>query len=76
LIHDSHLFDGVDGRQIISALQIGAKTASELGFQYIVTLNEDDAFKETIEGFNLNDYVLPVSLTDATENGGLFGCRF
>ncbi len=76
LIHDSHLFDGVDGRQIISALKIGAKTAQELGFQYIVTLNEDDAFKETIEGFDLNDYVLPVSLTDATEDGGLFGCRF
>ena len=76
LIHDSHLFDGVDGRQIISALKIGAQTAQKLGFQYIVTLNEDDAFKETIDGFDLNDYVLPVSLTDATEDGGLFGCRF
>lgn len=76
LIHDSHLFDGVDGRQIISALKIGAQTAQKLGFQYIVTLNEDDAFKETIEGFDLNDYVLPASLTDATEDGGLFGCRF
>ncbi len=76
LIHDSHLFDGVDGRQIISALKIGAQTASELSFQYIVTMNEDDAFKEKIEGFDLKDYVLPVSLTDATEDGGLFGCRF
>lgn len=76
LVHDSHLFDGVDGRQIISALKIGAQTARELGFQYIVTMNEDDAFKETIEGFDVNDYVLPVSLTDATEDGGLFGCRF
>ncbi len=76
LVHDSHLFDGVDGRQIISALKIGAQAAKELGFQYIVTMNEDDAFKETIEGFDLNDYVLPVSLTDATEDGGLFGCRF
>lgn len=76
LIHDSHLFDGVDGRQIISALKIGAQTAQKLEFQYIVTLNEDDAFKETIEGFDLNDYVLPVSLTDATKDGGLFGCRF
>lgn len=76
LIHDSHLFDGVDGRQIISALKIGAQNAQKLGFQYIVTMNEDDAFKETIEGFDLNDYVLPVNLTDATEDGGLFGCRF
>ncbi|ETR69865.1 MAG: hypothetical protein OMM_03642 [Candidatus Magnetoglobus multicellularis str. Araruama] len=76
LIHDSHLFDGVDGRQIIRALRIGAETANELGFQYIVTMNEDDAFKEVEEGFNLNDYVLDIRLTDATEDGGLFGFRF
>lgn len=76
LIHDSHLFDGVDGRQVISTLRVGAETAEELGFQYIVTMNEDDAFKETAAGFDLNDYVLPVKLTDATEDGGLFGMRF
>lgn len=76
LVHDSHLFDGVDGRQVISALKVGAETARELGFQYIVTMNEDDAFKERIEGFELRDYVLPVVLTDATEDGGLFGFRF
>ncbi len=76
LIHDSHLFDGVDGRQVISALKIGAETAEELGFQYIVTMNEDDAFKETIDDFDLKEYVLPVVLTDATEDGGLFGVRF
>lgn len=76
LIHDSHLFDGVDGRQLISALKVGAETANELGFQYIVTMNEDDAFKETIPGFDVRDYVLPTVLTDATEDGGLFGFRF
>lgn len=76
LVHDSHLFDGVDGRQVISALKVGAETARELRFQYIVTMNEDDAFKEEIGGFDLRDYVLPVVLTDATEDGGLFGFRF
>ena len=76
LVHDSHLFDGVDGRQVVSALKVGAETASELGFQYIVTMNEDDAFKERIDGFDLKDYVLPVVLTDAREDGGLFGFRF
>ncbi len=76
LIHDSHLFDGVDGRQVISALRLGAEISAELGFQYIVTMNEDDAFKEKIEGFDLSDYVLPTRLTDATEDGGLFGIRF
>ena len=76
LIHDSHLFDGVDGRQVISSLKVGAEMAAELGFQYIVTMNEDDAFKETIDGFDLREYTLPVVLTDATEDGGLFGFRF
>jgi len=76
LIHDSHLFDGVDGRQLISALKVGAETAAELGFQYIVTMNEDDAFKETVAGFDLRDHVLPTVLTDAKEDGGLFGFRF
>lgn len=76
LIHDSHLFDGVDGRQVISALKAGSEFAEELGFQYIVTLNEDDAFKETVEGFNLRDHVLDTVITDAKEDGGLFGIRF
>ena len=76
LVHDSHLFDGVDGRQIVSALKVGSETAEELGFQYIVTLNEDDAFKEKIDEFDLHQYVLPIVLTDADESGGLFGFRF
>ena len=76
LVHDSHLFDGVDGRQVASALKVGAETAEELGFQYIVTMNEDDATKETIDGFDVQDYTLPVVLTDAKEDGGLFGFRF
>ena len=76
LIHDSHLFDGVDGRQVISALKVGAETAQQLGFQYIVTMNEDDAFKETIPGFDLRAHVLSTVLTDAREDGGLFGFRF
>ena len=76
LVHDSHLFDGVDGRQVISALKLGAETSAELGFQYIVTMNEDDAYKEKIDGFDLREYVLPVVLTDAKEDGGLFGFRF
>jgi uncharacterized protein YydD (DUF2326 family) len=76
LVHDSHLFDGVDGRQVVSALKVGTETAEELGFQYIVTMNEDDAFKEEIDGFDLRKHVLPVALTDAKEDGGLFGFRF
>jgi uncharacterized protein YydD (DUF2326 family) len=76
LIHDSHLFDGVDERQIAKALQVGAETAREVGFQYIVTMNSDAIPKELPDEFSLDEYILPVRLTDATEDGGLFGLRF
>ena len=77
LIHDSHIFDGVDERQIAKALQLGAERAERLGFQYIVTMNSDaipkDGFKE---GFDIKKHIMPTRLTDATEDGGLFGFRF
>jgi len=37
---------------------------------------EDGAFKEDIAGFDRRDHVLPTVLTDAREDGGLFGFRF
>ncbi len=77
LIHDSHLFDGVDERQVAKALQRGADHAAAVGFQYIVTMNSDalprDGFRP---GFDINAFVCPTKLTDATETGGLFGLRF
>ncbi len=76
LVHDSHLFDGVDERQIAKALQLGASTAREFGFQYIVTMNSDDLPRELPAEFDLKDYILPIRLTDATETGGLFGLIF
>ena len=77
LIHDSHLFDGVDERQVAKALQLGAKHAERVGFQYIVTMNSDalpeDGFQD---GFDVHQYVNPTRLTDEEETGGLFGVRF
>lgn len=76
LVHDSHLFDGVDERQVGKALELGAKKSKELGFQYIVTFNSDAVPKDLPVGFALDEYILPVRLTDATEDGGVFGIRF
>ena len=77
LIHDSHLFDGVDERQVARALEIGAARADRLGFQYIVLLNEDAVPSRAFHrSFDFARHVNPVQLTDATETGGLFGCRF
>lgn len=76
LVHDSHLFDGVDERQVSKALYVGAEMAEKYGFQYIVTLNSDQVRSEIFKEDGLAKYLLPVKLTDATEDGGLFGLRF
>ena len=77
LIHDSHLFDGVDERQVAKAIQLGAERAEESGLQYIITMNSDVLPKEGFKrGFDIQAHVLDTKLTDATETGGLFGLRF
>lgn len=76
LIHDSHLFDGVDGRQVSSAIQFAAKIADEVGGQYIVAMNSDEFNSKVLpdhpEAINA---VISPRLTD-DETGGLFGFRF
>jgi uncharacterized protein YydD (DUF2326 family) len=75
LIHDSHLFDPVDSRQVGIALQLGKELSERLGVQYITTFNSDKQM-EFDGDFDIAPYTLPVKLTDATETGGLFGFRF
>ena len=76
LIHDSHVFDGVDENQIATAFQIGAEMAQKHNFQYIVTINSCDMPSKFASNFNINNYILPVGITDAKDNGGLFGFTF
>jgi uncharacterized protein YydD (DUF2326 family) len=76
LVHDSHLFDGVDVRQVRGAIMFGAKTATAHNGQYIITMNSDELSGSGVagEGVVVNA-ILPVRLTD-DETGGLFGFRF
>ncbi|MGN2367620.1 ABC-three component system protein [Actinotignum sp. UMB0459] len=76
LVHDSQLFDSMDDRQVASCLNIGARLADEVGFQYIVTLNSDRLTAAENEGFERRNYAIDPVLTDAGETGGLFGFRF
>lgn len=76
LVHDSHLFDGVDSRQVAAAIQMGAVQAAKHGFQYIITMNSDTIPRhEFSTEFDFDSFVNPVRLSDATETGGLFGMR-
>jgi uncharacterized protein YydD (DUF2326 family) len=77
LIHDSHLFDGVDERQIARALMIGADVTAGNQLQYIVTMNSDIFDRLPLsDEIDRTKVVLSTRLSDETETGGLFGFRF
>lgn len=76
VIHDSHIFDGVDERQVARAIEVGRAQAESVGWQYIVSMNSDAVPTSLKAKTWFNDAVLPVTLTDAREDGGLFGIRF
>lgn len=77
LIHDSHLFDGVDERQVSKAIQLGKVTADRIGGQYLVTMNSDIFDRLPLPAaFDKGAYVLSTRLSDDGEDGGLFGFRF
>jgi uncharacterized protein YydD (DUF2326 family) len=77
LIHDSHLFDGVDERQVSKALQLGKATADRIGGQYLVTMNSDIFDRLPLPPtFDRAAIVLSTRLSDDGEAGGLFGFRF
>jgi uncharacterized protein YydD (DUF2326 family) len=75
LVHDSHLYDSVEARQVASALTLASDVAHEEGLQYIVTLNSDVLESAHAEGF-IGRYRESAHLTDAYDSGGLFGTRF
>ena len=77
LIHDSHLFDGVDERQISRALELGLKESEKPNQQYIVTMNSDIFDRLPLSSaVERGDVVLTTRLSDKTDTGGLFGFRF
>jgi uncharacterized protein YydD (DUF2326 family) len=76
LVHDSHLFDGTDIRQVKTALTIGKSMAEKHGFQYIVTMNSDVFNEMDFDAYFKSTSILQTRLTDATDDGGLFGIRF
>ena len=76
LIHDSHLFDGVDERQVARSLEIGREMLKQ-NEQYIVTMNSDIFNKlRDSDGLNFNSHVILPELSDGADDGGLFGFRF
>lgn len=72
LVHDSHIFDGVDERQIRHALEVAVDMTKDTGWQYIVTMNSDIA--ESL-GPDILELAIEPRLSDL-EGLGLFGKSF
>lgn len=76
IVHDSHLFDGVDERQVGEALKLAAIVCAEEGIQYIATMNSDDLSKAAAYDSTVEEDIIEPRLTDAYDDGGLFGFHF
>ncbi len=76
LVHDSHLFDGVDERQVARAMQLAREVTEAEGIQFIATMNSDDLSKAIDQGFDPAGSVIPPELNDQYEDGGVFGFAF
>ena len=76
LIHDSPLFEGVDPRQSLKAIELAKASADAFGGQYIVCLNSDllEAMEPETD-IAWPEVISQPVLTD-TEDGGLFGFQF
>ena len=76
LVHDSHLFDGMDSRQVANAIELGESQSRLHRFQYIVTINSDQlSGAEFSSSFKAKDYINDIRLSDESDTGGLFGMR-
>ncbi|HEX7608854.1 MAG TPA: DUF2326 domain-containing protein [Candidatus Cryosericum sp.] len=75
LLHDSHIFDGVDSRQTAMALQLADQLTHDWGFQYVATINSNDIPDELTADF-VDAHRVGVELSDDPESGGLFGITF
>lgn len=77
LVHDSHVFDAMDARQLAGTLNAAWQESSSLGYTYLALLNQDqlEAARAYIAIAGLDDYVR-LHLTDHHSDGGLFGFRF
>ena len=76
LIHDSTIFDGVDERQIATAIKMAARESEQCGFQYVCMMNSDSLPERDLPtGFSTDEFVR-LRLNDEDLSGCLFGVRF
>ncbi len=76
LIHDSLLYDGVDERQKALALDLAAREADRVGWQYVCAFNTDELPVDLLPAHSPARTEPILTLSDASEDGMLLGRRF
>jgi uncharacterized protein YydD (DUF2326 family) len=77
LIHDSIVFEGVDERQVASALVLARRLSEERQFQYICMLNSDQVPTGDLPSdLPLTSETAQLVLNDEPESDSLLGMRF
>jgi uncharacterized protein YydD (DUF2326 family) len=69
LVHDSHLYDSIEARQVGSAIRLANQVTQREGLQYIITMNSDALDRARVEGPGF-DYHQCLTLTDEYGEGG------
>ncbi|TAJ44085.1 ABC-three component system protein [Methanofollis fontis] len=76
LIHDTLMYDSVDGRQRALAFERAHEVTTSLGGQYICTINSDMVpIEDFSKGFDFQQHV-QLTLSDATPSDSLLGIHF
>jgi len=75
LLHDSAIFADVDERQTARAIEIAAESATEFGYQHVMTVNSDHVPWEEFSDRSVFDDAVVLSLHDGNPSGGILGQR-
>ena len=75
LIHDSAIFADVDERQTARAIEIAAASATEYGYQHILTVNSDHVPWSEFTDRAIFDDAVVLRLHDGDETGSILGQR-
>ena len=75
VIHDSMVFSDVDERQRARAIEIASESASEFGYQHLISINSDNVpWGEFSSSFDFQSSVV-LELHDGDPSGGILGQR-
>lgn len=76
LVHDSTLFDSVDARQVVKALELAHKKCTSFNGQYICVFNSDMLNRcKFADTFNPNEFIR-LKLGDKNDEDSLLGFRY